>query len=114
MEVEKRKREEDSEAANQRRGKRRDDDGVGLNRALPAAAGDEEVDQFFAILKRVQVAVKYFRRRRDGVRCAGRELTAEPPWWLSFEREDFDGVKHDPVENQKWVLDLNSDPAPDV
>ncbi|KAL9148963.1 hypothetical protein ABFS82_12G078500 [Erythranthe guttata] len=106
MEVEKRKREEDGEAANQRRGKRREDDG--------ALAGDEEVDQFFAILKRVQVAVKYFRRRRDGVRCAGRELTAEPPWWLSFEREDFDGVKNDPVENQKWALDLNSDPAPDV
>ncbi|KAI3467102.1 hypothetical protein Pfo_023765 [Paulownia fortunei] len=112
MEVEKRKR-EDGGKANGKRGKPREDDDC-LKRVVP---GDEEVEEFFAILKRIQVAVKYFQRR-NAVRCTeDGELAAKTPWSPSFEREDFYGVKKDPEcseENQNGGLDLNSDPASNV
>ncbi|KAL2234990.1 protein NIM1-INTERACTING 2 [Sesamum indicum] len=110
MEKEKRKRQDDGEAAGKRGKPREENDGV--NRPVPA---DEEVDEFFAILKRIQVAVKYFKRR-NGHRCADRGLMTEPLWRPSFEREDFDGVKKEPAsseDDQYGGLDLNSDPASD-
>ncbi|XP_057810629.1 uncharacterized protein LOC131025052 [Salvia miltiorrhiza] len=75
-----------------------------------AAPGDEEVEAFFAILRRIHVAVKYFRRRNGG-----RQSTAEP-WSPAFKPEDFVEVvksteKSDPHGNPG--LDLNSCPAPD-
>ncbi|KAL0430120.1 UNVERIFIED_CONTAM: hypothetical protein Sradi_0638000 [Sesamum radiatum] len=110
MEKEKRKRQDDGEAAGKRGAPREDNDGV--QRSVPA---DEEVEEFFAILKRIQVAVKYFKRR-NGDRCTDEGLTAKPLWRPSFEREDFDGVKKEPArseEDQNGGLDLNSDPASD-
>ncbi|KAI3453022.1 hypothetical protein Pfo_009685 [Paulownia fortunei] len=109
MELENRKRMGDGEAADGKRGKARLDDGNdGVKGAV--VPGDEEVEEFFAILRRIQVALKYFQKRNGG-----RELTATP-WSPSFEREDFDGVKkapEKPEENQNAGLDLNSDPASD-
>ncbi|KAK4423581.1 hypothetical protein Salat_1940900 [Sesamum alatum] len=98
MDVEKRKREDDGGANVGKKAKAcQDDDGV-----VPE---DEEVEEFFAIMKRIHVAVKYFRERKGS-----RDLTATP-WSPSFERQDFEGVKKDQVENQNAGLDLNSDPG---
>lgn len=114
MGLEKRKREDD-EGSNGRRPKPRADNGGAAKAAVPA---DEEVEEFFAILKRIQVAVKYFQERSNGRRCADREIFAAAPCWSpTFEREDFDGVKteaENSERNQSVGLDLNSDPACDV
>ncbi|KAK4430204.1 hypothetical protein Salat_1321100 [Sesamum alatum] len=111
METEKRKRQDDGEAAGKRGRPWEEDDRV--KKAVPA---DEEVDEFYAILKRIQVAVKYFKRRNGDSSTDG-DLTAKPLWRPSFEREDFDGVKKDPAiseEDQNGGLDLNCDPASDA
>lgn len=109
MEMEKRKREDDGET-NGKNGKPRGDDGI----PLPP---DEEVEEFFAIVKRIRVALKYFQKRDgDGVKCVGGDMAAKPTWSPSFEREDFDGVKTNPEGSrghEKTGLDLNSDPVPD-
>ncbi|XP_057765771.1 protein NEGATIVE REGULATOR OF RESISTANCE-like [Salvia miltiorrhiza] len=111
MEVEKRKRNDDGET----NGKPREDTGA-QKRATPPLPPDEEVEEFFAIVKRIRVALKYFQRR-DGVRCVGGEAAAKPTWSPSFEREDFDGVKPDPEGSrvhEKTGLDLNSHPVSDA
>ncbi|KAL3644654.1 hypothetical protein CASFOL_009834 [Castilleja foliolosa] len=101
MESEKRKRVSDGEApASGKRGKARE--GAAVKVEVPA---DDEVEEFFAILRRIQVAVKYFQDR-DG----GRELAAPPTWNPSFEREDFDEQLKKPEGNRYPGLDLNSDP----
>lgn len=92
MDLKKRKRENDGEAS-------------GRKRAAPPLPGDEEVEEFFAILKRIQVATRYFQRRGN----VGGDLTAKSPWNPSFQREDFDGVK-----TESKGFDLNSDPVCDV
>ncbi|KAL6577682.1 hypothetical protein OROMI_010010 [Orobanche minor] len=83
-------------------GKRREDDG-----GVKAAPADDEVDEFFAILKRMQVAVKYFQER-DG----GRRDPTVKSWSPLFEREDFEEVKKKPDRssgvNRNPGLDLNS------
>ncbi|CAA0818603.1 Protein NIM1-INTERACTING 2 [Striga hermonthica] len=68
---------------------------------------DEEVEEFFAILRRIHVAVKYFEGRNGG----RRELTARP------RLVGFDGVVKSPDGSgakRKPGLDLNSEPEPDV
>ncbi|KAL6566391.1 hypothetical protein OROGR_002006 [Orobanche gracilis] len=96
MDLGKKRRREDND-----RKRRKDDGGV---KAVPA---DDEVNEFFAILKRMQVAVKYFQER-DGVR---RDLTAKS-WSPLFEREDFEEVKKKrdrcSCVNRNPGLDLNS------
>lgn len=111
--MEKRKREDDG-GSNGRRGKPRR--GGGGDEKVPAPA-DEEVEEFFAILKRIQVAVKYFEER-DARRGADTAAAARR-WRPTFEREDFDGVKtevgrSESEGNQGSGLDLNSDPGCDV
>lgn len=49
---------------------------------------DEEVDEFFAILRRMHVAVKYFEKGRGN--AAGRELTGR--WATALEAEVLAGV----------------------
>ncbi|KAL1568449.1 hypothetical protein AAHA92_00064 [Salvia divinorum] len=102
--------------------KREDDGGSNLRKAKEpdgaSVPADEEVDEFFAILKRIQVAVKYFQERNDR-RCAESEIAAAvaPRWCPTFEREDFEGVKMEgerSERNRSVDLDLNSDPACDV
>ncbi|KAL0408853.1 UNVERIFIED_CONTAM: hypothetical protein Sradi_1819700 [Sesamum radiatum] len=113
MDVEKRKREDDGGAHVGKKGTAcQDEDGV----SVVVAPEDEEVEEFFAILKRIHVAVKYFRERKGGDPCTDRDSTVTP-WSPSFEREDFEGVKKDvesSEENQNAGLDLNSDPGSGV
>ncbi|KAL2233417.1 protein NIM1-INTERACTING 2-like [Sesamum indicum] len=113
MDVEKRKREDDGGANIGKKAKAcQDEDGV----KVVVAPEDEEVEEFFAILKRIHVAVKYFRERKGGDPCTDRDLTATP-WSPSFEREDFEGVKNDvesSEQNRNAGLDLNSDPGSGV
>lgn len=107
MEVEKRKRKDDGKT-NAKIGKPRGDDG-GMKRVAPPLPPDEEVEEFFAIVKRIRVALNYFQRREG-------EPAAKPSWSPSFEREDFVGVETDPGcshGNGKAGLDLNSDPVSD-
>lgn len=78
---------------------------------------DDEVDEFFAILKRIQVAVKYFEKSNGG----RRELKGKG-WRSSFEAEDFggdngdnntenNGSKTEEATKEISGLDLNGDPG---
>ncbi|CAI9785373.1 unnamed protein product [Fraxinus pennsylvanica] len=79
------------------------------------APEDGEVEEFFAILRRIRVAVEYFEKRNGEI---DRELTAAA-WIPSFKREDFEelnGIKKGKQsvkenQDQNVGLDLNSDPA---
>ncbi|KAG6410339.1 hypothetical protein SASPL_128397 [Salvia splendens] len=107
VQVEKRKREGEGKT----NGKSREDNGGHKRTATAVAAPpDEEVEEFFAIVKRIRVALKYFEKR-DGVRGGAAAKTA----W-TFEREDFDGVKTETEGchgHETTGLDLNSDPVSD-
>lgn len=63
-------------------GKRREDDRPGT---ATATVTEDEVEEFFAILRRIQVAANYLKRRRDG------DLTVAV---LTAETEDSDGEDH--------------------
>uniref|UniRef100_A0A7N2MQK2 Uncharacterized protein n=1 Tax=Quercus lobata TaxID=97700 RepID=A0A7N2MQK2_QUELO len=62
MEVEKRKRDGDKEEGEERKKVMRDQD--------VEVPSEEEVDEFFAILRRMKVAVKYFESNGEGWRAA--------------------------------------------
>lgn len=72
---------------------------------------DEEVEEFFAILRRIREAVKYFEKKDDN--GSGRVLTAKV-WKPSFQVDDFDGSDGEDEDGVKdgSGLDLNSRPAP--
>ncbi|CAI9756080.1 unnamed protein product [Fraxinus pennsylvanica] len=80
------------------------------------APEDDEVEEFFAILRRIQVAVKYFKNRNGKI-----DLELTPAAWSpTFKREDFEELKKEKQsvvenqnQNQNAGLDLNSDPAAD-
>ncbi|PSR91172.1 NRR repressor like [Actinidia chinensis var. chinensis] len=107
MEAKKRKRSDDVEAdAKKAR--------VGEDNGKVTEPEDDEVEEFFAILRRIRVAVEYFekgngeggRRELTGKRTASR-------WSPSFRREDFEEV--DDVKGPGQLvgdagLDLNADP----
>ncbi|XP_051145328.1 protein NIM1-INTERACTING 2 [Andrographis paniculata] len=96
-----------------------DDGAVKEQTAVP---GDEEVDEFFAILKRVRVAVDYFRERDGGVRRSEPPSTATAtstatPWSPAFEQGDFEGGEkrgggRSVPGTPKSGLDLNRQPDP--
>ncbi|KAJ9140732.1 hypothetical protein P3X46_031340 [Hevea brasiliensis] len=101
MEAEKRKREDDAKSIE---GEKSKEKGV-VNGG--EAVAEEEVEEFFAILRRIHVAVKYFEKNDGGKR-----------WKPSFEIEDFEEVNGE-VEGEKKEedsldentgFDLNSDP----
>lgn len=74
--------------------------------------GDDEVDEFFAILKRVKATVKYLQERDGG----GRRRSAATPWNPEFVREDFQGAGNGSkrmAQKPNSGLDLNSHPGPD-
>lgn len=131
MEVEKRKRFDDGgevDGKKVKKGSRREADG-GEKSAAVAVKRDEkaedcgdddgEVEEFFAILRRIHVAVKYFERGNGGSKrklTAAAAAAAAAPWSPNFEREDFEVVNV--VKTQESVeenvgLDLNADPDPD-
>ncbi|KAA8532712.1 hypothetical protein F0562_032745 [Nyssa sinensis] len=106
MEAEKRKRTEAGEVVDGKRMKAGDDDG-----GKTATTEDEEVEEFFAILRRIHVAVKYFEKRNGE---GGRKLAA---WRPSFDREDFgivNDVKGQNVEQKNARLDLNAEPGAEL
>ncbi|XP_027156766.1 protein NIM1-INTERACTING 2 [Coffea eugenioides] len=123
MEVEKRKR-FDEEAVNGKKVKGSRKEADGGEKAAAAAVGlkmdeadggddDGEVEEFYAILRRIQVAVKYFEKSNGGSK---KNSTAAVAWSPNFEREDFEVVNG--VNSQERVednvgLDLNADPDPD-
>ncbi|KAL2509649.1 Endo/exonuclease/phosphatase domain-containing protein [Forsythia ovata] len=99
MEMEKRKRRDDGDADGKKYKSREDD---GCIKQLPE---DDEVDEFFAILRRIHVAVKYFEKRN---RNGNRELTT-PTWSPSFEREDFEEDSLDEIDysQEGWTDIVN-------
>ncbi|XP_059659178.1 protein NEGATIVE REGULATOR OF RESISTANCE-like [Cornus florida] len=108
--VDKRKRTDDREMGGKRSKAREDHDGV----KMAATQEDEEVDEFFAILRRIHVAVKYFEKRYAVPEGRRRVFTA---WRPSFTWEDFEGVNgvNEPANREERpesrYLDLNSDPT---
>ncbi|XP_059659179.1 protein NIM1-INTERACTING 2-like [Cornus florida] len=105
--VDKRKRTDDGELNGKRRKAHEDENGV--NRVIKmATTEDDEVDEFFAILRRIHVAVKYFEKKRNGE--GDREFTA---WRPCFQWQDFEqvnGVKNLAGREESGYLDLNADP----
>ena len=93
MEAEKREREDNGELEGKRVKKKAEDCNGGKKTVT-----DTEVDEFFAILRRIHVAVKYFEKGTNDK--SSRELTAmkKGSWNPSFVLEDFvddNGVKDD-------------------
>lgn len=79
--------------------------------AATAAVEDDEVEEFYAILRRIRVAVKYFEKGNAEGGGAGRNLTAAQPWRSDFRQED-DVKEREKVEDNAG-LDLNADPVTD-
>ncbi|KAF7133365.1 hypothetical protein RHSIM_Rhsim09G0108800 [Rhododendron simsii] len=111
MEVQKRKRRGVDGGADGRRTRVRKDDRV----KMEEEPDDDEVEEFFAILRRIRVAVEYFEKGNgEGGRrglAATEPLSRRSP---CFERRDFeeaDGVKRRGEEEEGDTgLDLNADP----
>ncbi|XP_038999412.1 protein NIM1-INTERACTING 2-like [Hibiscus syriacus] len=85
------------------------DDGKRAKGGEPAAVAEEEeeVEEFFAILKRIRVAVKYF----DKAEAGGSEVKVTGnPWRLRFVLEDFDGDKNQDDCEEDTGFDLNLKP----
>ena len=108
MEAEKRKRSDDVEADGKRAR-------VGEHHGAVTEPKDDEVEEFFAILRRIREAVENFKKG-NGDR-GRRELTGKRTtsrWSPSFKREDFeevdDGVKGPGEVEGHAGLDLNADP----
>nr|GMD15299.1 NRR repressor homolog 1-like [Ipomoea batatas] len=108
MGVEKRKRLNDVEVPGKkaRAAPAPENDGKTIN---PAAAEEEEVEEFFAILRRIQVAVKYFGKV-NGESGGGGRKAAVRPWNPSFRREDFEERAEAPETVVNTGLDLNTEP----
>ncbi|KAG5603815.1 hypothetical protein H5410_025307 [Solanum commersonii] len=80
---------------------------------LTEEVAEEEVEEFFAILRRIQVAVKYFNRV-DGASTSGRKMTEEIDQKLSDEiigdNEDMKEKEKENVEENNKGFDLNMEP----
>ncbi|KAK4358323.1 hypothetical protein RND71_023933 [Anisodus tanguticus] len=82
------------------------------------AVEDDEVEEFYAILRRIRVAMKYFEKRKykdgGGVR---KNLKAAQLWNPDLRTEDIkrvvDGVKEKERVEDNAGLDLNADPVTD-
>ena len=94
MDAEKRKREDGVEG---KRAKEEEDNGTVVT--------EEEVEEFFTILRRIHVAARQFGRPEGE---AGRKLTTSKRMRLSFEARDFEEEKKPEADSG---LDLNSYPA---
>ncbi|KAM7484555.1 hypothetical protein LguiA_000564 [Lonicera macranthoides] len=107
MESEKRKQRDNDELVDGKRKKTRaeeEEEGAGKTE-------DDEVEEFFAILRRIRAAVKYFekgKRKGDGDQKASRT------WSPSFQQQDFHKASCDREGVEENVgLDLNADPVLD-
>ncbi|CAL5421562.1 unnamed protein product [Camellia sinensis] len=120
MEAEKRKRTDDGELDGKRMRLVSEDNGIVTE--LDPEPEDDEVEEFYAILRRIQVAVRYFEngrggdggRRRCEVVAEGSSTSSAP----SFERQDFAEAEAETEAEEGRVkeveedtgLDLNADP----
>ncbi|KZV51820.1 hypothetical protein F511_11197 [Dorcoceras hygrometricum] len=102
MQVEKRKRNDEGESDRNKGRVRRGDEGAKVE--IPS---DEEVEEFFVMMRRMLVAVEYFKKRN------GLQLTAAT-WIPLLEREDFGRGNAVAGGDAKPGLDLNSDPVNEV
>lgn len=111
--AEKRSLKEDDAVLGRPKKARGDNNGVDL-----ADVTEDEVEEFFAILKRIHVAVSYFKKvDGNGDGEGGSRLRAI----LEEEeiKEEANGVKRGKVEKREeglelnLGLDLNADPAPE-
>lgn len=109
MELSEKKKEEDEEAPERKgvNGKRKRG---GEDNGMQRAVTEEEVNEFFSIIRSVRMAAKYFEKgkRND----SGSELTAYKP---SVEWEDPDGLNGitkvvRKAQEANKGLDLNLDP----
>ncbi|KAL4280437.1 hypothetical protein GQ457_03G012160 [Hibiscus cannabinus] len=79
--------------------------------STPVQEEELELEEFFAILKRIRVAVNYFDKAKGGgskVKVTGHQ------WRPSFLLEDFQGdnlVQNDKDFQQYPALDLNLKPS---
>ncbi|KAH7841713.1 hypothetical protein Vadar_033334 [Vaccinium darrowii] len=79
---------------------------------------DEEVEEFFAILRRIRVAVEYFEKGK-GEGAGRRGLAAKEssarrgPSFLRRDFEEIDGAKGSGDGEGDTGLDLNADPDSD-
>ncbi|KAB1221050.1 hypothetical protein CJ030_MR3G018965 [Morella rubra] len=113
MDTEKRKRDDSGETEDVKEKRLKPEDGKGGESGKTVS--DSEVEEFFAILRRIHVAVKYFEKRNGG----RRELRAKDQWNPVFRAEDFQeetGVTEDGEKTEGCVagrlgLDLNLDPT---
>ncbi|KAM3328380.1 hypothetical protein P3S68_033072 [Capsicum galapagoense] len=80
--------------------------------AAEVAVEDDEVEEFYAILRRIRVAVKYFGKGTTVDGFAGRNLRAATPWKSEFKRNVDDVQEKERVEDNA-DLDLNADPVTD-
>ncbi|KAL3510800.1 hypothetical protein ACH5RR_030201 [Cinchona calisaya] len=122
MEVEKRKRFDEGELDEEKvKRSRREADGgqkaaaaVKMDEVDGGDDDDGEVEEFFAILRRIHKAVKYFEKGNGGSKM---KSTTATPWRPNFVREDFEvvnGVKSRESFEEYVRLDLNADPDPDT
>ncbi|XP_061993292.1 protein NIM1-INTERACTING 2 [Rosa rugosa] len=95
MDAEKRKREDEGEIDG-KRAKSEEDNG--------AVVTEEEVEEFFTIIRRIHVAARQFGKPEG---AAGPKLTTSEKLRLSFEARDFEEEKRPEADSG---LDLNSDP----
>nr|DAD35335.1 TPA_asm: hypothetical protein HUJ06_005975 [Nelumbo nucifera] len=104
MDSDKRKRQENGGVEDRRTRAREDDNGGGKQTAT-----EGEVEEFFAILRRIRDAVKYRDKGKKN----------HDAWRPRFEWEDFEEVKvkvkekKDERVEENVVLDLNADPVSD-
>ncbi|CAN4124792.1 unnamed protein product [Withania somnifera] len=84
---------------------------------LTVEVEEEEVEEFFAILRRIQVAVKYFNKVNgaSGSGCGGREITKDVDRKCSDEipgdnEEMKEKQKQKDVEENNKGFDLNMEP----
>lgn len=119
MEREKRRREDSREGE----GKRTAGEDVNAVAGRTQTVTEDEVEEFYAILRRIHVAVKYFEK----VNNKSRRNVTDTGWMPRFEAEDFDehngannasannngGQTEEGVEagEEDSGLDLNSDPT---
>ncbi|KAK9114907.1 hypothetical protein Syun_021704 [Stephania yunnanensis] len=85
---------------------------------------DAEVEEFFAILRRLHSAVRDYKRdngpngdvRDDELTEEMKMMRKRPSWKPSFEWGDFEGLngavtsRREEGEEEGYVLDLNADP----
>ncbi|PON95918.1 Protein NIM1-INTERACTING [Trema orientale] len=78
---------------------------------------EDEVEEFFAILKRIHVAIGYFKKGAGG---NGRQLTEQGSRLRAMlETENYDGVSDEAMRREEEGVeenlgfDLNAKPGPD-